>query len=52
MVALELRDAEIRREKELFYQKAFEEDLERFKAEQKMGRYSLGTQTRECENLS
>ncbi|XP_067931957.1 dysbindin protein homolog isoform X2 [Watersipora subatra] len=36
IIAVEMREAEVRREKELFYQKAFEEDLRRFKAEQKL----------------
>ncbi|KAF6024959.1 DTNBP1 [Bugula neritina] len=34
IISLELREAEVRREKELFYQKAFEEDMQRFKMEQ------------------
>lgn len=36
VLAIELREAEARRKKELFYQKAFEQDMARFKAEQKL----------------
>ena len=34
VIAYEMRQAELRREKELFYQKAFEEDIKKFKTEQ------------------
>ena len=35
VIAYEMRQAELRREKELFYQKAFEEDIKKFKTVQK-----------------
>ena len=34
VIGYEMRQAELRREKELFYQKAFEEDIKKFKTEQ------------------
>mgnify|MGYP001791690605 CR=1 FL=1 len=34
MLELEMKEAKLRRTKELFYQKAFEEDMKQYKAEQ------------------